>query len=154
MTLTLENLWCVNCAFHILDRICLVFIVVPVLEQYLCAYCVGQSPSWEANQFSTSQEIPPMSWNPKVHYCVYKCPPPVPFHSQISPDHAPTCHFLKNHLNIILPSMPGSCKWSLSLRFPHQNPECSLPLPICASSWLDHPNNVWWGVQIIELLIM
>jgi hypothetical protein len=31
-------------------------------------------------------------------------------------------HFVKNHLNIILLSKPGSSKWPLSLRFPHQNP--------------------------------
>jgi hypothetical protein len=33
---------------------------------------------------------------------------------------------MKIHLNIIILSMPGSSKWSLSLRFSHQNPECVL----------------------------
>ena len=37
-----------------------------------------KSPSWEANQFSASQEIPRILWNPKVLYCVDKCPPPAP----------------------------------------------------------------------------
>jgi len=31
-----------------------------------------QNPSWEANIHSTSQEIPCLLSNPKVHYCVHK----------------------------------------------------------------------------------
>jgi hypothetical protein len=57
-----------------------------------------QSPSWQANRFSASQGISHILWNKKVHYRIHKI-----------------------HLNIILPSTPGSYKWPFSPRFPHQN---------------------------------
>ena len=91
-----------------------------------------QSPFW-ANRFSTSQEIPRILWNPKVHNCTHNSLPPVPILSQLDPVHAPTTHFLKIHFNISLPSTSGSPKRSLSFRFPHQNPVYTSTLPIRAA---------------------
>ena len=47
--------------------------------------------------------------------------------------HASTSHCLNIYLNIILPSMPGSSKWSLSLMSPLQNPAYPTPLTIRAT---------------------
>ena len=37
---------------------------------YLLTHSMVQSPSWEANWFAASQEIPRISRNPKVHYAL------------------------------------------------------------------------------------
>jgi hypothetical protein len=49
-----------------------------------------QNPSWEANRFAASQEIPRVLLNPKVHYHIHNSSPPVSILSQPNPVHTPT----------------------------------------------------------------
>jgi hypothetical protein len=112
------------------------------LLSYLLTHSIQHSPSWEANRFSASQEIPRILWNQKVHYRIHKCPPPVPVLSQINPVHVLSSYFLYIHLHIILPSKPGSSKWSLSLKFPYQNPVT----PLLSSHMLHIPRISFFSI--------
>ena len=91
---------------------------------------------------------------PESSYRIQKCPPPVPILSQINPVHAlPSTSWrsiliLASHLRLGLPSgsfpqvsPPKPCK---HLSFPHT---FYIPHPSHSSSF-DHPNIIWWGVQI------
>ena len=107
-------------------------------------HSMEQSPSWENNRFSASQEIPPSFTEPKV-LLPYSWS--LPILSQIIPVHALPYHFLKIHFTIILPSIPGPLKWFFPLRLPHQitvciftlSHTCFLPRP-SHSFRFDQPN--------------
>ena len=92
-----------------------------------------QSPSWEANWFAGSQEIPSISRNPKVYYRTHKRLPPVSILGQPNPVHIPTSHLLENHPNIIHPFTLRFPLCSPSLRFPHQDSTHPLSLHIRAT---------------------
>jgi len=107
----------------------------------------GLSLTWKAYRSTASQKIPWIFMEPEDSF---------PY-SQTNAVYAFPSNLLKNHINIILLSMARSWKWSLSLRFPHQNPS---PLPHTCyiarpshSFWFDNRSNIWWGVQIFKSLL-
>jgi hypothetical protein len=73
------------------------------------------SPPSEASNSSASQKIPRILCNPKVHFRVNNSPSSFRNFRQINPVHAFPLIFIEIHYNIILPSIPMSLKWSLSL---------------------------------------
>ena len=121
------------------------------LLTYLLTYSLTPRSrfSWEVNRFSSIQEIPRIVRNQKVNYSVYSCPPPAPIMNQIALVQDPTFHFLNIQHSIILPSIPVSSKWSLSLRFPHQNLVYNSPLPIRATC---HVHLIFLGLIIPKIL--
>jgi hypothetical protein len=131
---------------------CLSFAFVFV---YLLTYSMEQSPSWESNRFSASQEIPRILW-------------------------FITAFTRARHLSLswassIQSTTPHPTSWRSILYYPPiyawvsqvvSFPQVSPPNPVYASpltdtryiphpsnfSRFDHPNNIGWGVQIIQLL--
>ena len=79
------------------------------------------------------------------------------------------CHYLEPDQSSPSPPIPlledpsysRSSKWSLSFRFPHQNPVCTSPLLhmchiTCPShtSLFDHSSNIWWRILFMKLFTM
>jgi len=127
---------------------------VALWSHYLLTYLFtfllqGAESFWESNRVSPSVEIPPILWNPKVHYVIHKCQPPVHILIHIETVHVLTSHFLKIHPNIIVPSTPGFSTLSFFIGFSHLNFVHTFTLPhtcymLCPpqSSPFDPPNNI------------
>jgi hypothetical protein len=71
--------------------------------------------------------------NPKVHYCIHKCPSPVCILSQPNPVHALTSHFLKTHINITSHLQLGLLSVLFTSGFPTKTLYTPLPFPISAT---------------------
>jgi hypothetical protein len=117
-----------------------------------------QSHSWEADSHQATQEISSLLWNTKVHYHVHKSPSLGPILRERNPLHTFPPYFPKIHTNIILPSTP----WSSELSSPDFPPKVLYAFRICACymslqshpPWFNHPNNIWWSLQVMKFLIM
>jgi hypothetical protein len=126
----------------------------------LLTYSMQQSPSWEANWFAASQEIPRILWNQRVYYRIHKRPTPVSVLRQLNPVHIPhptswrSILILSSHLRLGLPSglfPSGFLTKTVYTSLPY--PSELHVQPISFFSILS-PHNSGWGVQVIELLIM
>jgi len=107
---------------------------LPSLKNYLH----GANPSWVANRSSAIQVIPSILWKVITAFISARHP---------SLSLARSIHSMPHHpLLINLPSTPRPVRIS---PVPHM---CHMPSP-SHSSWFDQ-RNVWWGVQIMKLLIV
>lgn len=85
----------------------------------------GAGSFWETNTSSLGQEIPPILWTLKVHYCVHHTLPLVPEQNEYSP-HPPILFNI--NFNIIFQSTPMSSKLFLFLKYCNQE-----------SAWIFYP---------------
>ena len=124
------------------------------LLTYLLTYPTEQSPSWEVNRFWGSREVSRILLKPKVHYRIHKCLPPVPIVSHIDRVRTPTSHFLNililsSHLHLSLPSGLFLSGFPTKTLYTHLLFTCYIS--ILSNSLFDHPHNIEWGVQIVQL---
>jgi hypothetical protein len=118
-----------------------------------------QGPFSEAYSCSARQEISCLLWNLKVHYCLHKILPLDPVLSQMNPVQTIPPYFLKIHFNTL--SVLRSSECAVFIRLSNQNfvhfsclPYTYILVPHSSHPWFDHFNNIWWRVQITDIIIM
>ena len=120
-----------------------------------------QSHSWQAKIFSTIQELLLHFMEPEVSLPHLQKPNTCSYSEPDQSSICPPSQFLNTHLKIISPTLhgsSGSSKWSLSPRFPQQNPACTsflhctcyMPCPF-HPSWFHQSNNSWCRIQTVTV---
>jgi len=131
--------------------------ITRTLKYSVITNSMEQSPCWETSSLAANQEVTFLLWNPTVHYSIDKSPPLAPLLGKMNAVNNFQLHLSDIHSYIILPSMPRSSElFFFLLGFPNKilyALVCVLyALPI-SSSLIDRPN-IWWGLQVVKLLIM
>jgi len=96
---------------------------MPFIYLFICLIIYLQQKAesfWEVRCFSCSQGFSYILLNPKVYFLIHNCPPTVPMLSHLDSAQTATSHFLKIHINSILPFTLEFLKCKIPIRFPHQ----------------------------------
>ena len=110
----------------------------------------------ESNGSSAIQQIPCILCSPKFHYSVHNSQPLVPVLGQINPGHTLTYYSFKIHFNtshsfLDLPNDLFPPRFPTKTLFPFLIAPTHDKRPACQILH-DNPNNIWRGVQIMNLL--
>jgi hypothetical protein len=93
---------------------------------------------WKASSSSVIEDIPNISWNPRVHFRVHDSSPLVPVLGRIIPVHAVPSYFCQIHFSIILPSTPWSSSSLCPSGFPTRTMRTFHLSPIRATCSASH----------------
>ena len=106
-------------------------------------------------QSSASPKTPYILWNPQIHYHIHNTLIPVPIISHINSVHGPhptswrSMSTLSSNLCQALSSGLFPPSFSTETLYALLSPHTRCTPPPFHSSWFDHPNTIWWAVQII-----
>jgi len=109
---------------------------------------------WSVHKFGSSEYLSGATWGFNT---VFTTAPHWPLSHQTNQLHTLPHYCFKSHFTLI-PSIPWSSIWALSLRFSFLNPVCSFsPSHACHMSrascptWFEHPANILWSRNIMLL---
>lgn len=95
--------------------------------RFVLTCALERSLTWKSKRFSAYQEIPWIFWTPNF-IASFSCTQHLFLSWAISIQFIPTSNFVMIYRNIIIAFKLVSTKWSISLRYPHQNPVYASPL--------------------------